>query len=185
MLLVQGLHFENHWSRMKGELGGPLLHEGRWGEGGPFFPFPCWVQNAHKLLDQENQDNCVLGRWSPTLLLTSPDLCVHGPGGLTLESLPGFGTRERALGGESEVGVPGFHLIAMNSVSWARRWQVCAPTALYLHVNLSHLVALKVQWGNLDSGYYRRTSLRHRSEHFTCIGSFKLLFCEVTTIVSP
>lgn len=48
--------------------------------------------------------------------LTFPDLCIQGPGGLTLDSLPGLGTRERTLDRESEVDVPGFYLLAMNCV---------------------------------------------------------------------
>lgn len=58
----------------------------------------------------------MLGRWYPTLLLTSPDLCIQGPGGLTLNSLPRLGTEERTLGRESEVGEPSFYLLAVNCV---------------------------------------------------------------------
>lgn len=58
----------------------------------------------------------MLGRWYPTLLLTSPDRCIQGLGGLTLNSLPRLGTGERTLGRESEVGAPSFYLLAVNCV---------------------------------------------------------------------
>lgn len=54
----------------------------------------------------------MLGRQSPTQLLTSPHLFVCGPGGLTLHSLPGLGAGERTLGRESEVGEPRFYLLS-------------------------------------------------------------------------
>lgn len=92
-----------------------------------FSPSGC-TQNAHKLSSQENH---VLGRWYPTLLLTSPDLCIQGPRGLTLNSLPRLGTGERTLGRESEVGVPSFYLLAVNCVGLGQDSDRCAHLSFF------------------------------------------------------
>lgn len=97
----------------------------------------------------------MLGRWSLTLRLTSPDLCIQGPGGLTLDSLPGFGTRERTLSRESGVGVSGFYLLAMNCVVLGKTLAgVCTYVSSPAWNPLTRLVQ-GCNGGNLDSGYYR------------------------------
>lgn len=80
-LLVQGAHFENHRSRPGGELsawqdaGVQSLHEQSRGNHSSPSPSGFGMYES-----SQGQKNLVPGKCSLILLLTSPDLCIQGPG---------------------------------------------------------------------------------------------------------